>query len=120
MQIPLQVTFRHMSTSTAAEDNIRRHVTYLEQHFENITGCRVVIDAPPAHRNKGGPFSVHIDLTVPGREIFVSSERENREAHTDVYIAIRDAFEAAKRQLDAHARKLRGEVKNHSQPRAET
>jgi ribosome-associated translation inhibitor RaiA len=116
MQIPLQVTFRHMPTSAAVEGNIRGQISYLEQHFDNITGCRVVIDAPPAHRNKGGPFSVHIDLTVPGREIFVSSERDNRDAHTDVYVAIRDAFEAAKRQLDAHARQLRGEVKTHPSP----
>ena len=100
MQIPLQVTFRHMATSEAVEYHVREHVAYLEHHFDNITGCRVVIDAPPAHRTKGGPFSIHVDLTVPGREIFVDSVRENRTEHTDVYVALRDAFDALKRQLE--------------------
>jgi ribosomal subunit interface protein len=113
MQLPLQITFRHMGTSAAVEDNIREQVAYLEQHFEHITGCRVVIDAPAAHRNKGAPFSVHIDLTVPGREIVVNSVRDDRSAHTDVYVAIRDAFDAVKRQLDGHTRRRRGDVKHH-------
>ena len=117
MQIPLQITFRHMGPSQAVEEKIREHVAYLERHFDRITGCRVVIDSPPAHRNKGGPFSVHIDITVPGKEIVVSSEREQRPEHTDAYVAIRDAFDAMQRQLDAHARRVRGEVKNHAEPR---
>jgi ribosomal subunit interface protein len=112
MQIPLQITFRHMGTSQAVEDNIREQVAYLEQHFDRITGCRVVIDAPPAHRNKGGPFSVHVDLTVPGREIVVNSVRDDHTQHTDVYVAIRDAFDAVQRQLDGHTRRQRGDVKH--------
>jgi ribosomal subunit interface protein len=105
MQLPLQITFRHMTSSAAVEDTIRNQVAYLEQHFDQITGCRVVIDAPPAHRNKGGPFSVHVGLTVPGREMFVSSERDDRAQHIDVYVAIRDAFEAITRQLNSYARR---------------
>jgi ribosomal subunit interface protein len=113
MQLPLQITFRHMASSPAVEDNIREQVAYLEQHFDHITGCRVVIDAPPAHRNKGGPFSVHVDLTVPGREIFVNSARDDHAQHVDVYVAIRDAFDALKRQLDGHVRRQRDSAKHH-------
>jgi ribosomal subunit interface protein len=117
MQLPLQITFRHMTTSAAVEERIREHVAYLEQHFENITGCRVVIDAPPAHRNKGGPFSVRVDLTIPGREIFVNSARDDRSAHSDVYVAIRDAFDALNRQLEGHVQRRRGNVKQHPEAR---
>ena len=112
MQLPLQITFRHMASSAAVEDNIREQVGYLEQHFDRITGCRVVIDSPPAHRNKGGPFSVHIDLTVPGREFFVNSARDDHTQHMDVYVAIRDAFDALKRQLEGHVGRRR-EVQHH-------
>jgi ribosomal subunit interface protein len=115
MQIPLQITFRHMDTSPAVETRVREHVHYLEQHFDRITGCRVVIDAPPAHRNKGGPFSIHIDVTIPGREIHVSSERDDRAEHADAYVALRDAFEALQKQLDGHTRKRRDEAKRHDQ-----
>lgn len=117
MQVPLRITFRHMAPSAAVETRIREHVEYLEQHFDRITACRVVIDAPPAHRNKGGPFSVHIDLSIPGHEIHVNSERDDRAAHADAYVALRDAFEAVQRQLDGHTRKQRDEVKRHAEAR---
>ena len=114
MQVPMQITFRHMAASAAVEERVREHVEYLENHFDHITGCRVVIDAPPAHRNKGAPFSVHVNLTVPGREIAVSSERDDHAEHVDAYVAIRDAFDAVQRQLDGYTRKLRGEVKQRA------
>ena len=34
----------------------------------------------------------------------------------DVFVAIRDAFAAATRRIEDHARKLRGEVKAHDVP----
>ena len=112
MQTNLKITFRHMASSAAVEESIRKHLAQIERHFENIVGCHVVIDTPPAHRNKGGPFSVHIDLTIPGRELFVNSARNDRQEHTDVYVAIRDAFDALAKQLDNHVRRHRGEDKH--------
>jgi ribosomal subunit interface protein len=114
MQLPLQITFRHMAPSPAVEDTIRAHVAYLEQHFENISGCRVVIDAPPAHRNKGGPFSVHVDVTIPGRELVANSGRNDQSAHADAYVAIRDAFDALERQLDGFVRRRRDVAKQQA------
>ncbi|HYM34129.1 MAG TPA: HPF/RaiA family ribosome-associated protein [Steroidobacteraceae bacterium] len=113
MQTPVMITFRHVSTSAAAEENIRGHIAYLEQHFGNLTSCRVIVDAPPAHRNKGAAFSVHVDLSVPGRDIFASVDGDESGQYSDVYVAIRDAFEAVKRQLENHSQKRRGEVKTH-------
>jgi cold shock CspA family protein len=51
---------------------------------------------------------VSIDLRVPGKEIVA-----NRDHHEDVYVALRDAFDAAKRQLEETVRLQRGEVKVH-------
>ena len=116
MQTPARITFRHMTVSAAAQERIREHIAYLEQHFDNLVSCRVVIDTPPAHRTQGGPFSVRIELTLPGREIFVSNESDNTATHANVYIAIRDTFAAAERKLDHYVRRRRGEVKSRSQP----
>ena len=35
-------------------------------------------------------------------------------AHDDVYVAIRDAFDAAVRQVEDHARRMRGDTKTHT------
>ena len=63
---------------------------------------------PHKHHHQGKQFNVRIDIGVPGSEIVVT-----KDASEDVYIAVRDAFDAAKRQLEDYARKTRGEVKKH-------
>ena len=120
MQVPLQMTFRHMESSPAVEARIKEHVARLERFHHRITGCHVVIEGPPAHRHKGAPFDVRIDLTVPGREITVRSERAEHEAHMDLYVSLRDAFDSMRRRLQDEVREARGDVKHHALPNVGT
>jgi ribosomal subunit interface protein len=96
-----------MQSSPAVAARVREHVERLERFHDRITGCHVVIEAPPAHRNKGAAFDVKIDMTVPGGEIAVRSERAEHEEHTDVYVALRDAFDSARRLLQDDLRERR-------------
>lgn len=111
MQVPLQITIRGIEHSEALETHIRDKVGKLEEFFDHITSCRVVVELPHKHHQQGKQFNVRLDIGVPGSEIVV-----NRDHAEDVYIALRDAFAAAKRQLEDYARKIRGDVKTH-QPR---
>jgi ribosome-associated translation inhibitor RaiA len=95
MQTPLQLTFRHLDHSPAVAARLREHVDRLERFHDRITACHVVIEAPAAHRNKGAPFDVKLDLVMSSGRIHISSERTEQQAHTDVYVALRDAFDAA-------------------------
>ena len=113
MLLPVQVTFRHMDPSPAVEARARELAARLERFYDPITSCRIVIDTPPAHRNKGGAFSVRIDVTVPGGELFATSDNEPEGPHTDTYVALRDAFDDMRRQLEDYGRKQRGDVKRH-------
>ena len=70
--------------------------------------CRVVVEVPHKHHQQGRRFNVRIDIGVPGSEIVV-----NRDQAEDVFVALRDAFDAAKRQLEDYAHKIRGDVKAH-------
>jgi ribosomal subunit interface protein len=114
MLLPVQVTFRHMDPSPAVEARARELAARLERFYDTITSCRVVIDTPPAHRHKGGPFSVRIDVTVPGAELFSTSDNEPEAPHTDAYVALRDAFDDMRRQLEDYGQKQRGDVKRHA------
>ncbi|NOQ80836.1 MAG: 30S ribosomal protein S30, partial [Gammaproteobacteria bacterium] len=69
MQIPLQITFRHMEHSDALETKIRKKVQKLEQFAEHIMSCRVTIDLEHKHHHQGKLFSVKIDITLPKTEI---------------------------------------------------
>lgn len=114
MQLPLQITFRNMHPSTAVENAVREKVQKLERFYDRITGCRVVIEAPHRQHIKGNLFCVRVDLAVPEDELVVS--REAAHGHEDVYVAVRDAFEAMMRQLKEYARRRRGEVKRREPP----
>lgn len=137
MKLPLQITFRHMPPSPAIEENIREKAAKLDELYDKIMSCRVAVEAPHRHHHKGKAYVVRIDLTVPGGELVVnrepqrlvpkkargdgeidrdfaeSHEPSKHAAHEDIYVAIRDAFTAAGRKLQDHARRRRGEVKLH-------
>jgi len=112
MQIPLQITIRDVDHSEALETHIRDKAKKLDEFFDHIMSCRVVVEVPHRHHHQGKQFNVRIDIGVPGSEIVV-----NRDHAEDVYVALRDAFDAAKRQLEEYARKLHGNVKAHQPKR---
>ena len=106
MQTKLQITVRDMEHSLALDQHIRERVNKLGRFYPKLMGCRVVAELQDRHKSQGKHFSVSVDLTVPGKEIVVNHHHDE-----DVYVALRDAFEAAQRQLDDFAEIQRGEVK---------
>lgn len=85
----------------------------LEELIGNITSCRVVIETPHHHQHKGNTYHVSIDLAVPNDELVVGRTGGGNHAHEDVYVAIRDAFDAMERQAKAMIARRRGAVKQH-------
>ncbi len=108
MQIPLHIAFRNIPRSEALEARIREKAARLEALDPRITGCHVTVEELDRHRRQGKQFCIRLDVHVPGREIVV--DREHRE---DIYVALRDAFDAAARKLEDAVRIRRGDVKSH-------
>jgi ribosomal subunit interface protein len=108
MKLPLQITLRDISHSDAIETHIREKADKLDHLFPHIMSSHVVVEMPGKHKHQGKQFSVHLDIKVPGGEIVVSKEKDE-----DVYVVLRDAFDAAKRQLEEHTRRHRHEVMHH-------
>lgn len=116
MQLPIQITFRQMESSEALEEKIREKAAGLEQFFDRIMSCDVIVEQSNRNHHQGNLFHVRIDLRVPGKELVVSRDPVKNHAHEDPYVAVRDAFEAIKRQLKAYAKQQRREVKTHDIP----
>jgi ribosomal subunit interface protein len=114
MNVPVEITFRNMSASEALETNVREKVKKLEQFCDRITSCRVIIESNHRHQHKGHLFRVGIDMTLPGQELVVSRDAADKPAHADAYVAVRDAFDAARRQIDKHVRSNRRDAKAHA------
>jgi ribosomal subunit interface protein len=107
--LAVQVTIRDMTASPALETHIRKRVEKLNRFYNRISSCRVVIELPQKHKHQGKLYNVRIDITVPGKELVAT-----RKCDQDIYIAIRDAFNAIERQLEEHSRKRHGHVKTHN------
>ena len=102
MQTPLQISFHGIHHSDAVEERIREKVTKLEQLFNRITRCRVVVrphkNTNPSHI-KGEPFTISLDLTVPGAELVVKRVPKDTFENEDIFVALREAFASMERQL---------------------
>ena len=109
MQAPVEITFRGMTPSPSVEAAVATWVERLRHVYDRIQDCQVWIDLPHRHRRRGAWFQVKISLGVPDGERVVSHDE-----HIDVYVALADAFNAARRQLQDHARIRRGDIKHHA------
>lgn len=109
MELPLQISFRGIGASEALRADIHERALRLERHGDSLQRCRVVVELSGKHKRHGRQFTVHIELKVRHGDIAVSRQHDE-----DIHIALRDAFEAAQRQLDDHLRAQRGEVKAHT------
>jgi cold shock CspA family protein len=112
MQVPLEIQFRNMDASEAVAAAARDHVAKLEQLADSIISCRVAIEAPHRHRRQGNLYTVAIDIRFAGGEAIANRAPDANHAHEDVYVALRDAFKAARRQLQDRMRVRGGKVKH--------
>jgi ribosomal subunit interface protein len=109
MKLPLDLRFIGMAPSDALEEAVQGKVAQLERFGGDVIGCRVTIEQEHKHQHQGRPFSVRIDVTLPGHELAI-----NRVQDEDAYVALRDAFDAARRRIEESVRMRRGEVKQHA------
>ena len=113
----IDILFRNMDHSDAVEADIRKRIASLERYSNRIVDCRVVVDAPPKHSQKGGLYDVHINIAMPGQDIVINRTGSRDHAREDIHVAIRDAFDAAARKLEDHVRKARGNIRKPSTER---
>lgn len=129
MQLEPMITFRGIGPSEALETDIRQRIHKLETYYHGIMACRVLVELAQRHHETGNRYHVRIDLTVPGEEIVVAHEAslraraqgaalerarkadESGPERKHAHVAVRRAFDIARRRLQDYARRQRGAVK---------
>ena len=115
MAVVAEILFRNMEPSDAIKEKVTDRMQWLEGHHSRITHFRVTVEAPHRNHQKGKIYHIKIAIGLPGRpDLLVSHEPEANHAHEDVYIAIRDAFDAARRQLKDITDVRKGKIKTHT------
>jgi len=107
METPLQVTFRGFKHTPDLDQFIRGCAAELEPLAGNrMTSCHIVVEL--GHEHATPVFHARIDLTVPGGVIAVNREPHDIQRHEDAYVAVRDAFEIARHQIENWERRHHG------------
>jgi ribosomal subunit interface protein len=109
MSNEFQVVFHNIDQSAALTENVNKRIEKLQRFSHDIIGGRVVLDSPHNNHHKGKVFSVTLEIHTSGKEIIVKQGQHDKPAHEDIYVAVRDAFNAAERQLKATDKKHRKE-----------
>lgn len=102
MKQPLQIRFLGMGPSEALESAVRIKAGKLELFCADIISCRVTIEQTHKHQQQGRPFAVRVDVTIPGQEFSI-----DRAEDEDAHVALREAFDGMRRQLEDAVRRRR-------------
>jgi ribosome-associated translation inhibitor RaiA len=107
MELSPQITFRGMASSEAIEAQVRDRVDKLDRFHPRIMSCHVVVECGHRHQRKGRIYHLSIAIKVPVHEIVVDRDPADHHAHEDMNVAIRDASDAARHQLEDVTRRTR-------------
>jgi ribosomal subunit interface protein len=112
MELPLTITAHDVTLPESIEAAIREKTAKLDKVNGRLIGCHVTVEGPGRHHRNGGPYKVRIDISVPGSELVI-----NQKESTDLPLAIREAFDAARRRLEEHRDLQLGKRKEGAAPR---
>ncbi len=112
MQTPVEVAFQHCEPTNEIRAEIDKQTRRLEKCGDRLTSCHVVVSRPQGRRRTGNLFQVDIRVAMPDhKDVIVDREHRRAPEHQHVLVAIREAFDAAVRQIQEAERDLRGDVK---------
>jgi len=104
MDAPCQITFVGMDGAEPIRLEVRAWLTRLGPLMDQVKSGHVLIEGVDENR-KLRTHRVRMDLPMSdGAVVSVTHEHPSNAAHEDVYVAVRNAFRAARRQLEEHGR----------------
>ena len=113
--VPFQITFLDFPESDAVWMAVQKKIEKLEHFFNRIIRFEVVLSCPHRHRHADRLYHVQIHIIMPGEDVIINRNPPQDETHRDIYVAIRDAFNAAERVLEDRVQKIRHQVKFHEE-----
>jgi ribosomal subunit interface protein len=108
-----QVVFRNIEHSDAVEFAVQKRLQKLERYCDEIQSLKVTLETPHNNHYKGKVYHVGVEALVPNHDIVVTHDQHDNQAHEDIYVAIRDAFNAVERRLKSVYGKQRSRMQRN-------
>jgi cold shock CspA family protein len=134
MQLTPTVTFRRIPEPRLLESAILERFAALEKHSSSIIGAHATLELADRRHRSGSRYHLRLELTVPGDVIVITHDGSLRPelraragprtrkqdeidpGHRRAKVAIREAFEIARRRLQDYERHRQRAVKAHTPP----
>lgn len=101
------IVFRGIDHSPAVEEAIHKRLEKLERYNHQIQSLKVILDSPHNNHHKGKVYHVGVEAFIPNHDIVINHDQHDNHSHEDIYVAIRDAFDAVERRLKSTIGKQR-------------
>jgi len=109
MQAPIEIAFQHFEPTDEVRAEVAKQAKRLEKFSDRITSCYVAIAGPQTRHRQGELFKVDIRIALPAhRDVIVTRNHGDAPERTHPLVAIREAFDAAVRQIEDFAHEMRG------------
>jgi hypothetical protein len=111
------VVFHNLEPSDAVILRAKQLLGKLLQFFPAIMHGTMTIEDRHRHHHQGHIYHVALRFHLPGGDVVVSHDPEINHAHEDIYVAMRDACKAARKQLAQLSKESRGSGLRHQRAR---
>ncbi len=108
-----QVLFRGIDHSEAVEEAVHKRAEKLARYSDQIQSLRVTLESPHNNHHKGKVYHVGVEAFIPNHDVVVNHDQHDKHSHEDIYIAIRDTFDAVERRIKELAEKQRSQSRHN-------
>lgn len=116
-----KVVFRGIESSPSVEQVVHKRLEKLQRYSDEIQSLRVTVESPHNNHHKGKVFHVGVEAQIPNHDIVVNHDQHDKHSHEDIYVAIRDAFDAMERRIkDVYQKNRRFKRDDNSKVEGET
>ena len=113
------IIFNKVEPSDALMGRAQQLLGKLLTLFPAIMRGTMTVEGRHHHHHQGNLYHVTLRFHLPGGDVVVSHDPERDHAHEDLYVAMRDACEAARKQLAQVIGRKQGRGGRHDRSRFE-
>jgi ribosome-associated translation inhibitor RaiA len=114
MEVPLELILKNVENKAEIEAVVHEKLEKLEQVCDHVISCRVFIEQNPTHQHSKASYHVRVDVRLPPHHEIVVKRDSGRNVHENLGTVVREAFIAARRQVEVIVDRRNKNVKAHT------